>query len=261
MGLGTPTKEVRTVGSIWVLGSMGWMPSAGQQTACVLVELGDELIMLDAGTGVANLAHLQDVLDRHDHLTILLSHFHLDHVAGLMYLKRFVAHKRVDVLGPARPAYPHTTHKYIADLLQQALYSSGPEGFARDVRYGDYGTDGLVVGKVRVGVRAQRHSAPSFELRLDDVLTYATDTRFDAAAWATYPHTLVLLHECWQVGVGDERHTSAQSLAEGLPYDTFDRVILIHQNPAWDESQRAEVQRTVASRGFELAHDGMHVTL
>ena len=221
----------------WVLGSMGWMPARGQQTCCVLTEIGNELILLDAGTGVANLAWCSDVLRRHDHVSVLLSHYHLDHVAGLMYLKRFVANKRVDVYGPGKPVYKKATETYLSEVLQQVVYGSGHKGFAREVCYHDYGGQDFAVGNVRVGVRGQHHSAPSFELRLDDALVYATDTNFDAAAWREVAPAQLLLHECWQINDDDPRHTSADALVAGLPSDAFDRILLIHQNPAWSKKQ------------------------
>lgn len=243
--------------NVWILGSMGWMPSAGRQTCCALVELEDELILLDAGTGVANLALCEDVVARHDRLSVLLSHYHLDHVAGLMYLKRFAGHMCVDVFGPGKPVYEKTTGEYMADVLQPAVYSSGHMGFAREVRYFDYGGRDFCVGSVRVSVRPQRHSAPSFEFRLDDVLVYATDSAFDAGAWTNVAPARVLLHECWQIADDDPRHTSAEALVRGIPHGVFDRVVLVHQNPAWTSEERAYAESVVAPRGFELARDGL----
>ena len=91
--------------TLWVLGSAGWMPKAGQETSCFLLEAQGQLIMLDAGTGVANLELVPEVLQRYDRLSVLLSHYHVDHLVGLMYLKRFAADKRVDVYGPGKPVY------------------------------------------------------------------------------------------------------------------------------------------------------------
>ena len=145
---------------LWVLGSAGWMPSAGNETSCFLVELGDELVMLDAGTGVANLGLASEALKRHDRVHVLLSHYHLDHVVGLMYLKRFFDDKRVDVYGPGIPVYPRSTASYIADLLQDTLYSAGSEGFAREVRFHDYAGQDFRVGDVPVTVRPQQGAAP-----------------------------------------------------------------------------------------------------
>lgn len=247
--------------TLWVLGSAGWMPRAGQETSCFLLETGEQLIMLDAGTGVANLELAAEALQRHNRLSVLLSHYHLDHVVGLMYLKRFVADKRVDVYGPGRPVYPKTTQEYAGDLLQSALYSSGPSGFAREVRYHDYGGQDFLLGDMQVAVRAQSHSAPSFELRLGDLVTYATDTSFDPTAWEDCAPAKLLLHECWQIGAGDPRHSSAEALLAGLPRERFGRVLLIHHNPAWSDAERAEVERTVAQHGIELARDGVTIEL
>ena len=122
------------MGRLWVLGSMGWMPRDGQETCSYLVECDDQLIMLDAGTGVSNLYRYTDVLSRYDRLSILLSHYHLDHMAGLMYLKRFCRDLALDIYGPGKPVYPKTTEQYLSDFLQSAIYSSGPFGLARTVR-------------------------------------------------------------------------------------------------------------------------------
>ena len=249
------------IATLWVLGSAGWMPRAGQETSCFLLETAEQLVMLDAGTGVANLSLVPEVLARHDNLTVLLSHYHLDHMVGLMYLKRFVAGKRVDVYGPGRPVYPRTTEEYAGDLLQAAVYSSGPFGFAREVHYYDYGGQDFYVGRLPVAVRPQRHSSPSFELRLADLVTYATDTSFDASAWEGCVPTKLLLHECWQLTAGDPRHTSVEMLAKGLPRERFRRVLLVHHNPAWDDDELAEVERVAATRDMELARDGMVVQL
>lgn len=247
--------------TLWVLGSAGWMPRAGQETSCFLLETHDQLVMLDAGTGVANLDLVSEVLQRHDHLNILLSHYHLDHLVGLMYLKRFAADMCVDVYGPGRPAYPKTTEEYVGDMLQNALYSSGPFGFAREVHYHDYGGQDFCVGALPVAVRMQVHSSPSFELRVGDLVTYATDTSFDAAAWDDCAPSRLLLHECWQLNAGDPRHTSVEGLVAGLPRERFDKVLLIHHNPSWNDTDRAEVERTAIRRGIALAHDGMTISL
>lgn len=246
--------------TLWVLGSNGWMPSDGRQTCCFLLEIAGELVLLDAGTGVANLSLVPQVLARHDRMHVLLSHYHLDHVVGLMYLKRFASHMRVDVYGPGRPVYERTTADYLQDVLQPAVYSSGAHGFAREVHYHDYGGRDFVVGQVPVAVRPQRHSSASFELRLKDELVYATDTSFDASAWTNVTPARVLLHECWQARPGDPRHTSIESLVDGLPAERFGRVLLIHQNPAWNEAERDHVACIAQARGFSLATDGMRIT-
>jgi ribonuclease BN (tRNA processing enzyme) len=178
-----------------------------------------------------------------------------------MYLKRFCANKRVDVWGPGVPAYPRRTESYVRDLLQDAAYSSGPTGFAREVAYHDYGGEDFEVGGIPVRVRPQRHSSPSFELRVGDLVTYATDTSFDPAAWCDSPQSCLLLHECWQHSEGDARHTSLEALAKGLPRDRFRKIVLVHQNPAWSADERDAVSRLATNNHMCLAHDGMYLEL
>jgi phosphoribosyl 1,2-cyclic phosphodiesterase len=57
----------------------------GHHTACVAVTVGDDLIVLDAGTGAAALG---EVLRANPvrHLHVLFSHFHHDHIVGLPFL-------------------------------------------------------------------------------------------------------------------------------------------------------------------------------
>lgn len=246
---------------LWVLGSGGWMPRDGRETACMLVELADTLILLDAGTGVANLAAHTDVLGRHERLNVILTHYHLDHTVGLMYLKRFCPDMRVDVFGPGAPHYPKGCAGLAADLLQQAFYSSGPHGFSRVVRYHDYTEGDFEVDGVRVSATMQQHSSPSFKLRLEDAIVLATDTSFDAASWADVQPAHLLLHECWQLKDEDPRHSSAEALARDLPHDRFHRRLWVHLNPGWDDNERALVDEVARACGCELAEDGLELRL
>ncbi len=52
-------------------------------TSCVSIEDNEHLIILDAGTGLLNLANKTKSYPKHIHL--FFSHFHLDHIAGLPY--------------------------------------------------------------------------------------------------------------------------------------------------------------------------------
>ena len=58
--------------------------AAGGNTACVEVVAGDTRIILDAGTGLRTLGN-ERMAQGMRHSTILLSHLHWDHVAGLQF--------------------------------------------------------------------------------------------------------------------------------------------------------------------------------
>jgi phosphoribosyl 1,2-cyclic phosphodiesterase len=59
----------------------------GGNTSCVEVRVGDEIILLDAGTGLRALGRslLAEFKDRPLNLTLLLTHTHWDHIQGLPF--------------------------------------------------------------------------------------------------------------------------------------------------------------------------------
>ena len=70
-----------------ILGSRGSMPVEGENfsiyggsTSCYQVLAGDEEIYLDAGSGIFNASPLKN-----SHITILLTHMHIDHIIGLPF--------------------------------------------------------------------------------------------------------------------------------------------------------------------------------
>src|SRR5438093_7967005 len=73
-----------------LLGTSGYHPSEQRQTACLM--LPDAGVVLDAGTGFFRVRqHLASTT-----IDILLSHTHLDHVAGLTFLLSTRFQKRLD---------------------------------------------------------------------------------------------------------------------------------------------------------------------
>ncbi|HMA04923.1 MAG TPA: ribonuclease Z, partial [Methanomicrobiales archaeon] len=68
------------------LGTNGWYDTETGNTTCTLVEAGPWRILLDAGNGIRR---LEGPLGDPDHpCHLFLSHFHIDHVAGLHVLGR-----------------------------------------------------------------------------------------------------------------------------------------------------------------------------
>lgn len=70
-----------------VLGARGSMPVEGKifekfggATSCFKVQAGEEEIFLDAGSGIFNAK-----TEQNSHVTILLTHMHLDHIVGLPF--------------------------------------------------------------------------------------------------------------------------------------------------------------------------------
>ena len=84
---------------ITVLGARGSIPVEGEDviafggaTSCILVETETEAILIDAGTGILNASELAE-----KHISILLTHPHLDHILGLPFFPYLTQkNKRID---------------------------------------------------------------------------------------------------------------------------------------------------------------------
>ncbi len=99
----------------------------GGNTSCVEVNLGDNLLVLDAGTGIVDLGgelvreHIlssQNPSERKTiEATILLSHVHQDHIQGLQFFKPvFVRGSKINVFGL------NVSNEDLKDTLQDVLF-------------------------------------------------------------------------------------------------------------------------------------------
>lgn len=81
---------------ITFLGTNGWYDTQTGNTICILVQSGDYNIILDAGNG---LYKIDNYIKENTSTYIFLSHFHLDHIAGLHILGKFDFHRGLHICG------------------------------------------------------------------------------------------------------------------------------------------------------------------
>ena len=79
------------------LGTNGWYDSTTGNTICILIRSDDYYIVLDAGNGIGK---LDQYYQKAKPVYILLSHFHLDHIAGLHILAKFSFAEGLVIAGP-----------------------------------------------------------------------------------------------------------------------------------------------------------------
>lgn len=242
---------------LYNLGCEGWIPTQNE-TCCFLVEHKGHLIMLDAGTGVSNIVNYQDVLKKYDTLHIILTHYHLDHIAGLSYLPPFVRDKRLCIYGPGIPSYNKSTAEILNDFFQPHFFSRPLYQLAREVKCVDYAMDSFFsIDTILIHCKKQMHSSPSYSIRIDNELLYVTDTFFDARRWADEQTVKVLLHECWQLhdDINQHKHSSLDALLHGLPLNNFKKILLIHQNPMWDKQEIDQISKAIDGTNIFLPSD------
>ncbi len=245
---------------LYTLGCAGWIPGKNE-TSCFLVEQNNELIMLDAGTGVSNLKYHLDVWDKYDSFSVILSHYHLDHLIGLIYLPPFLKGKTMKIYGPGKPAYEKTTEEYLNEFFQTAFFPTPLKELADKVECYDYSASDFAIGDVKIKVNQQKHTSPSFQICIDDTLVYATDVCFEKDAWNHELKGNVLLHECCEIEAADPTHTTLTNLMTGIRPEQFDNIYLIHHNPEWTEDDWAVVEEKIRGTKISILNDGKMIEI
>ncbi len=239
-----------------ILGCSGWIPGKNE-TSCFMIEHKNRLIILDMGTGISNLCKYKETLSKYDEVSIILSHYHLDHTIGIIYLLPYVKEKKLVIHGPGKPYYTMGTEGYLTELLRTEFFSRPLLKIAKQVECRDYTADGFKIGDIEIGIKEQIHSAPSFQISIDKKLIYATDTAFVPSLFKEDNSGAVLLHECWETSdTGNSKHSSLPMLIEGLSKKNFKKIILIHQNPEWTDEDYENIKNQTEKTVFSLGEDG-----
>ena len=124
--------------TVTILGCRGSIPVSGEQfshyggaTTCVLVRVGDQIAVFDAGTGILN---LPDHLHGEQEIPIFLSHCHADHILGLpMCPAAFNKDQTISVYGA-----PHAGRDIAAQvraLISPPLWPVEPHQLPADIRF------------------------------------------------------------------------------------------------------------------------------
>lgn len=208
------------------LGSGGSCPTPERETTGLY--LPDHGILLDAGTGIFALRELHG--DRP--LTVLMSHYHLDHSVGLNFLLPCVL--------PDRPV-PVTVYGPPWQDRYQAAW--GPESAVWPVQVqGEFhvAPAEFQVGQVTVRTRAVPHSAPVVAYRLEfpggESLAYVTDTTAPGDYLDFVRGVDVLVHECtfsrahagWAVPTG---HSATDAVGKLAAEAEVGELYLTHTGP------------------------------
>ena len=84
--------------TITLLGTNGWYSTKTGNTLSIFIQTSDISIILDAGDGIHKIADICPVV--RTPTCLLLSHFHLDHIAGLHALARLRFEQGLNIYGP-----------------------------------------------------------------------------------------------------------------------------------------------------------------
>ena len=244
--------------------------AAGGNTACVEVVAGDTRIILDAGTGLRTLGN-ERMASSTRSSTILLSHLHWDHVAGLQFFTPvYVPGHRVEIASGPNGVMSHDAA--IRSLFKAPFFpvdfdDLGGTVTTRELRPNDR----FESGDITVTMARLNHPDPVYGFRLDHAgqsIVYATDTEHFACVDPTleklaagadiliydaqytpdeYPSKVGWGHSTWAAGAELAR-------AAGVP-----RLVLFHHDPSRGDDALAalEAEAARALPGTIAAREGL----
>jgi len=189
--------------------------------------------MIDAGTGVGRLVERPELLHGVERLDIQLTHFHLDHVAGLAYLPAIGLCAGTTIWGPGRALYGTSTAELLAPLSNEPFHPVPLED--QDIAVRDLPVGELEIAGVGIETRRQdQHSAPTLGIRFGDQLAWITDTAYDPDSAIFASGCQILAHEAWFIADAPrnpEIHSSAAQAAQVAVQAAIERLLLIHLPP------------------------------
>jgi ribonuclease BN (tRNA processing enzyme) len=249
--------------TLTILGGGGWFPAHARHTASALLRDGDSAILIDAGTGFARLIEQPRLLQDVSRLDILLTHFHLDHVAGVAYLPALGIADRTTVWGPGRLLYDAPTSEVLGRVLREPFHPVPLE--ALDIEVRDLPEHEIELSGTRIALRRQeRHSAPTLGLRFDDAFAWITDTAYDEGSAPFAQGCRMLAHEAWFTSGAPRNpdvHTSAAEAARVAADAGISQLLLMHLPPFAAGLDELLIEARAVVPDTALADDGADVSV
>ncbi len=145
----------------------------GGSTSCIYVEVDDELLILDAGTGFML---LPQYIKNKKEIHVLISHPHLDHIMGLIACP-LLYNPEIKINLYARRIDGRGIKDQLNALMTTPIWPVSTANFLADISYNDC-NDSFFIGNVKIMCEDGWHPGGATVYRLehlDKSLVYATD--------------------------------------------------------------------------------------
>ncbi|MCA9586375.1 MAG: MBL fold metallo-hydrolase [Myxococcales bacterium] len=247
----------------------------GGNTSCVEVRCGDRRVVLDAGTGLRQLG--DSMLRERAPLrtTVLLSHYHWDHIQGLpFFVPLYVPGTELEVIGPAQSEQAvrgALVHQMQAPVFPVRLDEVAARVATREVRAGDVlELDDVVVRVARgnhpggvCGYRVE-HAGASVVYLTDNEHYACTDPKLVAFAAGAdllvYDAQYTPEEYAAKVGWGHSTYVAGAALAAEAGVGAF---ALFHHDPSRTDGAVAQIEALAQehfARSF-AAREGLELDL
>lgn len=195
------------------LGTGGYIPVKERHTASFVFQKGNNLIILDFGTGVSRLLKEFDyLLSGVEKVTGFLSHYHPDHTIGLFYLPEILGPRGFELYAPGKGIYEDSAEVMLKRIFDTPFLPRVLHEMIPGIKINDIPLEGMDFAGMKVNFRVQnKHIHPSVAIRIGDYCVYCTDTEPEYETIGFAMGAKVLMHECWYKDkIPDENISSAQ---------------------------------------------------
>ena len=237
------------------------MPTDRRETACVYIREDADLLLLDAGTGFRRLVTEPDLVEGVERLTVVLTHFHLDHTFGLAGLPALSAIPTREVWAPGRVVAGLSGEELVHRLLAPPFLAPRREDVGVRMLTAIRELEGDVdVGPFRIETRVQpRHNGPTLALKVNGELAYCTDTALDENNIEFARGARVLLHEAFHAAdkTDDPFHSAAGEAAAVASASGVERLLLVHVSPLLRDEEALIAAARARFAPSEVGFDGL----
>ncbi len=265
-------------------GVRGSIPSPGHETlkyggntSCVEIRCGDNLLILDAGTGLRLLGD-KLTADMPLEATILLSHAHWDHIQGFpFFVPGFIKGNTFHIYGPKLIEVEQT-------LRGQMMHPNFPvtlDAMQADIQFHDLKINGNIdIGEVNIYYDKLNHpgGVTTFQIHYNNkTMLYATDTEH----YSCIDQNLVKLAKNIDLLIYDAQYTPDEyngidgMSRAGWGHSTWEegvkiakaanvkQLILFHHDPSHNDKLLDAIQSQAQSqfKNTFAAHEGMEINL
>ena len=253
---------------ITILGTRGSIPTSGRDmveygcaTTCVLVQAGDQAIFLDAGTGIIKAPDVGE-----EHISVLISHPHLDHILGLPFFSYLTdRHRTIDLY--ARKTEGDGIRQNIDRVFDMPIWPCTMDDYQAKVKMHDVELP-IMIGDVRIEGVESNHPGGGTVYKLTykgKSIVFATDYEYDESKAAK----LVELSRDTDVLFFDGQYTEKEieekrgyghsTVKDGLKVmreSGAKSIRFVHHDPTHNDEMLRQMESEVEAYNIRFAREG-----
>ena len=149
----------------------------GGNTSCIELRVDDHVLVCDGGSGIIPLGNYLMTLKDIKELTIILTHYHWDHISGLpFFVPAFVPGWKVNIYGPGNSQ--QEIERRISGQMVDPYFPVEVETWLADIHYLTADNSQLEYGPFKMETFNVHHPGSTFGYRIkvhDKTIVYASD--------------------------------------------------------------------------------------